>query len=131
MESRSNQRRRHAAPDAGLLQLLSFSSEMGDRARVLVYLNDTGRGQLLALGGGEALRKGGFQPRVAIALDRLAKAKDGFEGLCFSSRPYSGHHDRVDERRGAGRLKAEIEKQVEKHAAKSEFSAGMGLASFV
>src|SRR6202035_2383202 len=29
------------------------------------------------------------------------------------------------------RLKAEIEKQVEKHAAKSEFSAGLGLASFV
>jgi len=98
---------------------------------VLVYLNRTGRSNLARWVWGGVLAAVVSSLGVAIALDRLKISEDGFEGLMLLVAAAFVVTMIVWMNRVAWHLKAEIEKRVEKHAAKSEFSAGIGLGTFV
>src|SRR3984957_3689488 len=98
---------------------------------VLVYLNRTGRANLVRWVWGGVLAAVVSSLAVAIALERWKVSEDGFEGVLLLVAAVFVVTMIVWMNRVARHLKAEIEKRVEKHAAKSEFSAGFGLASFV
>ena len=68
---------------------------------------------------------------VAIALDRWKVSEDGFEGVLLLVAAVFVVTMIVWMNRVARHLKKDIEQRVESYAAKSEFSAGIGLATFV
>ena len=98
---------------------------------VLVYLNRTGRLPLVRWVWGGVLAAVVSSLAVAIALERWKVSEDGFEGVLLLVAAVFVVSMIIWMNRVARHLKAEIEKHVEKHAAKSEFSAGFGLATFV
>ena len=98
---------------------------------VLVYLNRTGRANLARWVWGGVLAAVASSLAVAIALERWKVSEDGFEGLLLLVAAVFVVTMIIWMNRVARHLKTEIEKRVEKHAAKSEFSAGIGLATFV
>jgi FTR1 family protein len=98
---------------------------------VLVYLNRTGRASLARWVWGGVLAAVVSSLGVAIALERWKVSEDGFEGLLLLVASVFVVTMIIWMNRVARHLKSEIEKRVEQHAAKSEFSAGMGLAAFV
>src|SRR6202043_2953158 len=98
---------------------------------VLVYLNRTGRSNLARWVWGGVLAAVVSSLAVAIALDRWKVSEDGFEGVLLLVAAVFVVTMILWMNRVARRLKKEIEQHVEKHAAKSEFSAGIGLATFV
>ena len=98
---------------------------------VLVYLNRTGRANLARWVWGGVVAAVASSLAVAIALERWKVSEDGFEGVLLLVAAVFVVTMIVWMNRVARHLKTEIEKRVEKHAAKSEFSAGIGLATFV
>jgi high-affinity iron transporter len=98
---------------------------------VLVYLNRTDRSNLVRWVWGGVTAAVASSLAVAIALERWKVSEDGFEGLLLLLAAVFVVTMIIWMNRVARHLKTEIEKRVEKHAAKSEFSAGLGLATFV
>ena len=98
---------------------------------VLVYLNRTGRANLVRWVWGGVLAAVASSLAVAIALDRWKVSEDGFEGLLLLVAAVFVVTMILWMNRVARHLKKHIEQRVENHAAKSEFSAGIGLATFV
>jgi len=98
---------------------------------VLVYLNRTGRSHLVRWVWGGVVAAVASSLAVAIALERLKVSEDGFEGVLLLVAAVFVVTMIVWMNRVARHLKSEIEQRVEKHAAKSESSAGIGLATFV
>jgi high-affinity iron transporter len=98
---------------------------------VLVYLNRTGRSNLARWVWGGVLAAVVSSLAIAIALERWKVSEDGFEGVLLLVAAVFVVTMIIWMNRVARHLKTEIEKRVEKHAAKSEFSAGLGLATFV
>ena len=98
---------------------------------VLVYLNRTGRSNLARWVWGGVVAAVASSLAVAIALERWKVSEDGFEGLLLLLAAVFVVTMIIWMNRVARHLKTEIEKRVEKHAAKSELSAGIGLATFV
>jgi FTR1 family protein len=98
---------------------------------VLVYLNRTDRSNLVRWVWGGVTAAVASSLAVAIALERWKVSEDGFEGLLLLLAAVFVVTMIIWMNRVARHLKTEIEKRVEKHAAKSEFSAGIGLATFV
>jgi len=98
---------------------------------VLVYLNRTGRSNLTRWVWGGVFAAVASSLAVAIALERWKVSEDGFEGILLLVAAVFVVTMIIWMNRVARHLKAEIEKRVEIHAAKSEFSAGIGLATFV
>ena len=98
---------------------------------VLVYLNRTGRANLVRWVWGGVIAAVASSLAVAIALDRLKISEDGFEGLMLLVAAVFVVTMIAWMNRVARHLRSEIEKRVEKQAAKSELSAGIGLALFV
>jgi high-affinity iron transporter len=98
---------------------------------VLVYLNRTGRANLARWVWGGVIAAVASSLAVAIGLERWRVSEDGFEGVLLLVAAVFVVTMIVWMNRVARHLKADIEKRVERHAAKSEFSAGMGLAAFV
>jgi FTR1 family protein len=68
---------------------------------------------------------------IAIALERWKVSEDGFEGILLLVAAAFVVTMIIWMNRVARHLKTEIEKRIEIHASKSEFSAGIGLATFV
>ena len=98
---------------------------------VLVYLNRTGRSNLVRWVWGGVVAAIASSLAVAIALERWKVSEDGFEGVLLLVAAVFVVTMIIWMNRVARHLKSEIEKRVEKHAAKSELSAGIGLATFV
>jgi len=98
---------------------------------VLVYLNRTGRAALVRWVWGGVLAAVVSSLAVAIALERWKVSEDGFEGLLLLVAAVFVVTMIIWMNRVARHLKREIEQRVETYAAKSDFSAGMGLATFV
>ncbi len=98
---------------------------------VLVYLNRTGRSFLVRWVWGGVAAAVVSSLAIAIALERFNISEDGFEGVMLLVAAVFVVTMIVWMNRVARHLKKEIELRVEKHAAKSEFSAGVGLATFV
>jgi len=98
---------------------------------VLVYLNRTGRANLVRWVWGGVFVAVGSSLAIAIALERWQVNEDGFEGVMLLVAAVFVVTMIVWMNRVARHLKSEIEKRVEQHAAKSELSAGIGLATFV
>src|ERR1700676_1214723 len=98
---------------------------------VLVYLNRTGRAALMRWVWGGVAAAACSSLAVAIALDRWKVSEDGFEGLLLLVAAIFVVTMIIWMNRVARHLKAEIEKRIEIHASKAEFSAGIGLATFV
>jgi high-affinity iron transporter len=98
---------------------------------VLVYLNRTGRSNLVRWVWGGVFVAVGSSLAIAIALERWQVNEDGFEGVMLLVAAVFVVTMIVWMNRVARHLKSEIEKRIEQHAAKSELSAGMGLATFV
>ena len=98
---------------------------------VLVYLNRTGRAALARWVWGGVVAAVSSSLAIAIALDRWKVSEDGFEGVLLLVAAVFVVTMIVWMNRIARHLKKEIEARVEKHAAKSDFSAGFGLATFV
>lgn len=98
---------------------------------VLVYLSRTGRANLARWVWGGVSAAVGSSLAIAIALERWKVSEDGFEGVLLLVAAVFVVTMIVWMNRVARHLKKEIEARVEKHAAKSEFSAGLGLATFV
>src|ERR1017187_2158593 len=98
---------------------------------VLVYLNRTGRAALVRWVWGGVLAAVVSSLGVAIALERWKVSEDGFEGLLLLVAAVFVVTMIIWMNRVARHLKKEIEKRIEMHAAKPEFSAGIGLATFV
>lgn len=98
---------------------------------VLVYLNRTGRAHLVRWVWGGVAAAVVSSLAVAIALDRWKVSEDGFEGVMLLVAAVFVVTMIFWMNRVARHLKKEIEERVEKHASKSEFSAGVGLATFV
>jgi len=98
---------------------------------VLVYLNRTGRAALVRWVWGGVLAAVVSSLAVAIALERWKVSEDGFEGLLLLVAAVFVVTMIIWMNRVARHLKKEIEQRVETYAAKSDFSAGMGLATFV
>ena len=98
---------------------------------VLVYLNRTGRALLVRWVWGGVVAAVVSTLAVAIALARWKVSEDRFEGALLLIAAVFVVTMIVWMNRVARHLKKEIEARVEKHAAKSEFSAGMGLAASV
>jgi high-affinity iron transporter len=96
---------------------------------VLVYLNRTGRSQLVRWVWGGVVAAVASSLAVAIALERLKVSEDGFEGVLLLVAAVFVVTMIVWMNRVARHLKSEIEQRVEQQAAKS--SAGIGLATFV
>jgi uncharacterized membrane protein len=98
---------------------------------VLVYLNRTGRANLVRWVWGGVLAAVASSLAVAIALDRWKVSEDGFEGLLLLVAAVFVVTMIVWMNRVARHLKKEIEQRVETYAGKGDFSAGIGLATFV
>ena len=98
---------------------------------VLVYLNRTGRAALTRWVWGGVVAAVSSSLAIAIALDRWKVSEDGFEGVLLLVAAVFVVTMIVWMNRIARHLKKEIEARVEKHASKSDFSAGFGLATFV
>ncbi len=98
---------------------------------VLVYLNRTGRAVLARWVWGGVVAAVASSLAIAIALDRWKVSEDGFEGALLLVAAVFVVTMIVWMNRAARHLKKEIEARVEKHAAKSDLSAGFGLATFV
>jgi high-affinity iron transporter len=98
---------------------------------VLVYLNRTGRAALVRWVWGGVLAAVVSSLAVAITLERWKISADGFEGLLLLVASVFVVTMIIWMNRVARHLKTEIEKHIELHAAKSGFSAGLGLATFV
>jgi high-affinity iron transporter len=96
---------------------------------VLVYLNRTGRSQLVRWVWGGVVAAVASSLAVAIALERWKISEDGYEGLLLLVAAVFVVTMIVWMNRVARHLKSEIEKRVETQAAKSALSAGMGLAT--
>jgi FTR1 family protein len=122
----------------GLLLLSSFLIALREGVEaalvvgiVLVYLNRTGRSHLVRWVWSGVIAAVASSLAVAIALERWKVSEDGFEGVLLLVAAVFVVTMIIWMNRVARHLKAEIEKRVEKQAAKSEFSAGVGLATFV
>ncbi|HEV2522153.1 MAG TPA: Fe-S-containing protein [Candidatus Acidoferrales bacterium] len=98
---------------------------------VLVYLNRTGRAHLVRWVWGGATAAIASSLAIAIALERWKVSEDGFEGLLLLVAAVFVVTVLIWMNRVARRLKKEIEERIEKQAAKSDFSAGIGVAAFV
>ena len=98
---------------------------------VLVYLNRTGRAALVRWVWGGVLAAVVSSLAVAIALERWKVSEDGFEGLMLLVAAVFVVTMIIWMNRVARHLKKEIEQRVEAYAGKSDFSAGLGLATFV
>ncbi|HTC64934.1 MAG TPA: Fe-S-containing protein [Candidatus Saccharimonadales bacterium] len=98
---------------------------------VLVYLNRTGRATLTRWVWGGVFAAVASSLAIAIALERWKVSEDGFEGLLLLVAAVFVVTMIIWMNRVARHLKAEIEKRIEIHASKAEFSAGIGLATFV
>jgi high-affinity iron transporter len=98
---------------------------------VLVYLNRTGRANLARWVWGGVVAAVASSLAVAIALDRWRISEDGFEGVLLLVAAVFVVTMIVWMNRVARHLKKQIEQRVEIYAGKSEFSAGIGLATFV
>jgi high-affinity iron transporter len=98
---------------------------------VLVYLNRTGRAFLVRWVWGGVLAAVVSSLAVAIALDRWQISEDGFEGVMLLVAAVFVVSMIVWMNHVARHLKKHIEQRVESFAGKSEFSAGIGLATFV
>ncbi len=98
---------------------------------VLVYLNRTGRSNLARWVWGGVIAAGASSLAIGIALERLKVSEDGYEGVLLLVAAVFVVTMIVWMNRVARHLKSEIEQRVEKYAAKSEFSAGIGLAASV
>jgi FTR1 family protein len=98
---------------------------------VLVYLNRTDRSNLVRWVWGGVLAAVVSSLAVAIALERLKISEDGYEGVLLLVAAVFVVTMISWMNRVARHLKKEIEERVEKHVAKSEFSAGIGLATLV
>ncbi|HEX3370928.1 MAG TPA: FTR1 family protein, partial [Candidatus Acidoferrales bacterium] len=98
---------------------------------VLVYLNRTGRAMLARWVWGGVFAAVGSSLAIAIALERWKVSEDGFEGVLLLVASVFVITMIIWMNRVARHLKSEIERRIELHAAKSEFSAGIGLATFV
>jgi high-affinity iron transporter len=98
---------------------------------VLVYLNRTGRAALVRWVWGGVLAAVVSSLAVAIALERWKVSEDGFEGILLLVAAVFVVTMIIWMNRVARHLKKEIEQRVEIYAAKTDFSAGMGLATFV
>ena len=98
---------------------------------VLVYLNRTGRAALVRWVWGGVLAAVVSSLAVAIALERWKVSEDGFEGVLLLVAAVFVVTMIVWMNHVARHLKKHIEERVENHAAKSDFSAGLGLATFV
>jgi len=98
---------------------------------VLVYLNRTGRAALTRwVWGGVALATA-CSLAVAIALERWQISEDGFEGVLLLIAAVFVVTMIIWMNHVARHLKTAIEQRVETFAAKSTFSAGLGLGAFV
>ena len=98
---------------------------------VLVYLNRTGRAHLVRWVWGGVVAAVASSLAVAIALDRWKVSEDGFEGLLLLVAAVFVITMILWMNRVARHFKKHIEQRVENCAEKSEFSAGLGLATFV
>jgi high-affinity iron transporter len=98
---------------------------------VLVYLNRTGRAFLVRWVWGGVIAAVASSLAVAIALDRWQISEDGFEGVMLLVAAVFVVSMIVWMNHVARHLKKHIEQRVENFAGKSEFSAGIGLATFV
>ena len=98
---------------------------------VLVYLNRTGRAALVRWVWGGVAAAAASSLAVAIALERWHVSEDGFEGLLLLIAAVFVVTMIVWMNRVARHLKKQIEQRVEVYAGKSEFAAGLGLATFV
>lgn len=98
---------------------------------VLVYLNRTGRAALVRWVWGGVLAAVASSLAVAIALDRWKISEDGFEGLMLLVAAVFVVTMIIWMNHVARHLKKHIEQRVETFAAKSDFSAGLGIATFV
>lgn len=98
---------------------------------VLVYLNRTGRSHLVRWVWGGVIAAVASSLAVAIALERWKVSEDGFEGVLLLVAAAFVVTMIVWMNGVARHLRSEIEKRVERQAAKSESSAGIGLATFV
>jgi high-affinity iron transporter len=98
---------------------------------VLVYLNRTGRAILARWVWGGVFAAVASSLAVAIALERWRVSEDGFEGLLLLVASVFVVTMIIWMNRVARHMKSEIERRIELHASKSEFSAGIGLATFV
>jgi len=98
---------------------------------VLVYLNRTGRAHLVRWVWGGVVAAIVSSLAVAIALERWKVSEDGFEGVLLLVAAVFVVTMIIWMNRVARHLKKEIEERVEKHAGKTAFSAGMGVATFV
>jgi high-affinity iron transporter len=98
---------------------------------VLVYLSRTGRAALVRWVWGGVAVAVVSSLAVAIALERWKVSEDGFEGLMLLVAALFVVSMIIWMNRVARHLKTKIEQRVETYAAKSDFSAGLGLATFV
>jgi len=98
---------------------------------VLVYLNRTGRSALARWVWGGVAAAAASSLAIAIALERWQVSEDGFEGVLLLVAAVFVVTMIVWMNRVARHLKKHIEDRVESYAGKSEFSAGIGLATFV
>jgi FTR1 family protein len=98
---------------------------------VLVYLNRTGRAALARWVWGGVFGAVASSLAIAIALERWKVSEDGFEGILLLVASVFVVTMIIWMNRVARHLKSEIERRIELHASKSEFSAGIGLATFV
>ena len=98
---------------------------------VLVYLNRTGRAALTRWVWGGVAAAVVSSLAVAIALERWKVSEDGFEGLMLLVAALFVVTMIIWMNRVARHLKTKIEQRVETYAAKNDFSAGLGLATFV
>ena len=98
---------------------------------VLVYLNRTGRSALARWVWGGVAAAAASSLAIAIALERWQVSEDGFEGVLLLVAAVFVVTMIVWMNRVARHLKKHIEDRVESYAGKTEFSAGLGLATFV
>jgi FTR1 family protein len=98
---------------------------------VLVYLNRTGRAALTRWVWGGVVVAVVSSLAVAIALERWQVSEDGFEGVMLLVAAFFVVTMIVWMNRVARHLKSKIEQRIESYAAKSDFSAGLGLSAFV
>ncbi len=98
---------------------------------VLVYLNRTGRSALVRWVWGGVTAAVVASLAAAIALERWKVSEDGFEGVLLLVAAGFVVTMLLWMNHVARSLKSHIEQRVEQHAAKSESTAGWGLAAFV
>jgi len=98
---------------------------------VLVYLNRSGRAHLVRFVWAGAGLAAALSLAVAVALDRWRISEDGFEGLLLLLASVFVVSMIVWMNRVARHLRKDIERRVDSLAAKSEWAAGLGIATFV